>query len=589
MAERRVSRKLAAILAADVVGYSRLMEADEAGTLAQLQAIRKELIDPKIAEFGGRIVKTTGDGMLVEFPSAVDAVRNAVETQQAVAERNARVPQERRLVFRVGVNLGDVIVDGDDLHGDGVNVAARLEELAEPGGIAISGTVHEHAAGKLDYAFRDAGEHQVKNITRPIRVWRWAVAAEAGSAATARPTSQPLPLPDKPSIAVLPFDNLSGDPEQAYFVDGIAEDIITTLSKVPQLFVIARNSTFVYKGRAVDVKQVAAELGVRYVLEGSVRKAGNRVRISAQLIDASGGHHLWADRYDGDLDDVFALQDEITQEIVTALEVTLTDGEQARIWRHRAGSADVYDHFIRGRELYFSFSRATNAQARAEFEKAIAINPDFALACAHLATTYAEEGRRGWVSDREAALDKATELTEQARTLDQTSSYARTVRAYVHMARGEHGQAVALMEEAIGLNPSGADEFHVYATILNVAGQPHRAISAEEQALRLSPLDRTNYLVELGHAYCLLGRHGEAVEPLERVLEERPRWLSGRVLLALAYAALGRAQAAADVVATIRRDTPRFSVARWLRMFPYKQTPETARHVEAMKRLGLPE
>jgi TolB-like protein len=589
MAERRVSRKLAAILATDVVGYSRLMEADEAGTLAQLKAIRKELIDAKIAEFGGRIVKTTGDGMLVEFPSAVDAVKNAVETQKAVAERNAEVPEEQRLVFRVGVNLGDVIVDGDDLHGDGINVAARLEELCDPGGVAISGTVHEHAAGKLDYLFTDAGEHQVKNIARPIRVWRWSLEADTGSAATARPASEPLPLPDKPSIAVLPFDNLSGDPEQAYFVDGITEDIITTLSKVPQLFVIARNSTFVYKGRAVDVKQVAAEQGVRYVLEGSVRKAGNRVRISAQLIDASGGHHLWADRYDGDLDDVFALQDEITQEIVTALEVTLTDGEQARIWRHRAGSADVYDHFIRGRELYLTFSKATNAQARAEYEKAIAINPDFALACAHLGYTYAEDGRRGWVSDPEAALDKATELTEQARSLDRTSSHARTVRAYVHMIRGEHGQALALMEEAIGLNPSGAEEFHVYAMILNLAGQPHRAIGAEEQALRLSPLDRTNYLVELGHAYCLVGRYGEAVEPLERVLEERPRWLSVRVLLALAYAGLGRAQAAADVIAAIRRDTPGFSVTRWLRMFPYTQTPETARHVEAMKRLGLPE
>ena len=321
-------RRLAAIFAADVVGYSRLIRADEDGTLAALKNLQKDVIDPKLAAHHGRIVKLMGDGMLVEFGSVVDAVRAAVETQRAIAERNVEIPEEKRIEFRIGVNLGDVVIDDDDIHGDGVNVAARLEGLAEPGGICVSGNVYEEVRDRTTFAFEDLGDQEVKNIDRPVRVWRWI--AEAGmTASVAAKTDQPLPLPDKPSIAVLPFDNMSGDPEQEYFADGIAEDVITALSRFRSLFVIARNSSFSYKGTSPDIRTVARELGVRYVVEGSVRKAGNRVRITAQLIDATSGNHLWADRFDGSLDDVFDLQDQITEQIVVAVEPEIQTRERA--------------------------------------------------------------------------------------------------------------------------------------------------------------------------------------------------------------------------------------------------------------------
>ncbi len=345
-----MERRLAAILAADMVGYSRLIRADEEGTLAALQALRTDLIDPKIAEHHGRIVKLMGDGMLVEFGSVVDAVRAAVEVQQRVSERNAGLPDDKRIEFRVGVNLGDVIIDGDDIQGDGVNVAARVEGLAEPGGVCVSGMVYEGVRDRIDIPFEDMGEQEVKNIDRPVQVWRWVADEGATPPGASAPlgASEPLPLPDKPSIAVLPFDNMSSDPDQEYFADGITEDIITTLSKIPDLFVISRNSTFTYKGTAVDVKQVAQDMGVRYVVEGSVRKSGQRVRITAQLIEAATGHHRWAERYDRDLSDIFALQDEITREIVTAVDVELTEGDQIRAWREGAGDMTAYEYFAKG-------------------------------------------------------------------------------------------------------------------------------------------------------------------------------------------------------------------------------------------------
>jgi adenylate cyclase len=382
MAEERLQRRLAAILAADVVGYSRLMRADEAGTLARLKSLRTELIDPRIAEYGGRIVKTTGDGILIEFPSAVDAVQHAVDVQAAVAQRNADVPPDRRMELRMGINVGDVIVDDDDLFGDGVNVAARLEGLAEPGGICVSGNAHEQVRYKLDLAFEDMGEQSVKNIDEPVRVYK--IGAEGGERAQPAAAGELLPS-DKPSIAVLPFDNLSGDPEQEYFSDGITEDIITALSRLRWFLIIARNSTFVYKGTAVDVKQVGRELGVEYVVEGSVRKAGNRVRISAQLIDGATGNNLWAENYDRELADIFDVQDEITQTVVATLEPKLVAAEGIRSQRRSSGDLNAWQLVMRAMSHFGKMTSKESQTAIALLEEAVQKFPNYGPAHSLLA------------------------------------------------------------------------------------------------------------------------------------------------------------------------------------------------------------
>ena len=383
MAEGRTQRRLAAVFVADVVAYSRLMAADEAGTLAALKAHRKELIDPTTAEHGGRIVKLMGDGALVEFASVVDAVECAVAVQRGMAERNHGIPEDRRIVFRIGINLGDIILDGDDIYGDGVNLAARLEGLAEPGGICISNSAREQVLGKVPLSFADLGEQRVKNIERPVRVY--CVVMDGTPAAATAASPEP---PDKTSIAVLPFTNMSGDPEQEYFADGISEDIITALSKISQLFVIARNSSFTFKGKSVRIQEVSSDLGVRYVLEGSVRKAGNRVRITSQLIDGETGGHLWAERFDRDLTDIFAMQDEVTREIVTALALKLTEGDRQRLTREHTDNMEAYDCFLRGREQLWRLTAETNAQARTLLERAVELDPNFASAFAYLAAVH---------------------------------------------------------------------------------------------------------------------------------------------------------------------------------------------------------
>ncbi len=406
MAEERVQRRLAAILAADVVGYSRLMEADEAGTRAHLRSLHSELIDPRIAADGGRIVKTTGDGILVEFGSAVDAVQNALAIQSAMAGRNAELPEEQRLVFRVGINLGDVIIEEDDIHGDGVNVAARLEGLCEPGEVYVSGTVHDHVEGKLAAAFDDLGEQTLKNISKPIRVFR--VSAGPGEVAVALDESVGGPsLPDKPSIAVLPFDNMSGDAEQEYFADGLAEDVITALSKISKLAVIARNSTFAYKGAATDVRRIAENLGVRYVLEGSVRSGGKRLRISAQLIDATDGRHIWAERYDRVAEDLFDIQDEITKEIVTALRVQLSDGEEAHVWNRGTRNVDAWRCATEATELCVRFTPVHIARARELAEHAIDLDPDYPHAWSVTAVCDWYMARIGPGDAADALIDRA--------------------------------------------------------------------------------------------------------------------------------------------------------------------------------------
>jgi TolB-like protein/class 3 adenylate cyclase/tetratricopeptide (TPR) repeat protein len=583
----RTDRKLAAILAADVVGYSRLVGDDEAGTIARLKALRKEFIEPLIAQYHGRVVKLMGDGALVEFASAVDAVECAVAIQRGVAKRQAELPGDQRIAFRIGINIGDVIIEEGDIYGHGVNVAARLEALCEPGGIALSGNVHEQVQGKLNQDFADAGAHEVKNIAHTIRVWHWSGAANGESTVT---RSKPLTLPDKPSIAVLPFDNMSsGDLEQEYFSDGVTEEIITTLSKVPRLFVISRNSTVAYKGRPVDVKQVAVEQGVRYILQGSVRKAGNQVRITAQLIDAANTMHLWADHFDGSLDDVFSLQDKIAQEIVGALEITLTEGVQARLWRRRAGDPRVYEHFLRGRDLYFRFTRRSNAQAREEFNGAIQFNPDFPMTYVFLSYTYEDEVRWGWSSNPEQSLRAAHEMAQRALELDPDLPDGLAAMAYFHLLRREHDEAVALAERAAALGPSNTDVHHVAAEMCNYAGLAEQGLSFAKHAVRLSPMSYSNSLTELGHSYCLLGRYDEAIAILRQVLTEVPYWRSAHALLVLTLHESGRVEEARSQANAILRAAPRFSLNRWAESHPYRRKEDLERYIGALRSSGLPE
>jgi adenylate cyclase len=411
-----VQRRLTAILAADVAGYSRLMGVDEEGTLAQLKVHRKGLVDPTIAAHRGRIVKTTGDGMLVEFASAVDAARCAVEVQRRMIDQNFDVPQDKRIEFRIGIHVGDIIIDDNDIFGDGVNIAARLEGIAEAGGVCMSDDTYRQIRGKVEITCDDLGPQTLKNIAEPMRAWRVQFGGQSAVTAQQGPPASAVTLPDKPSIAVLPFENMSGDPEQEYFVDGIAEDVLTTLSKIQELLVIDRNSSFVFKGQARHIREIGRMLGARYVLEGSVRKAGNRVRLAAQLIDSLNGGHVWADRFEGTLDDLFELQDRITQDIVAALEVRLTFGEEARVWRKRSGSPLVYEHCHKGRTLYVNFAKHTHAQARSEFERALAINPVYTPALALLGFVLTDQARFGWEKDEATTYQAALEFAARAVT-----------------------------------------------------------------------------------------------------------------------------------------------------------------------------
>ena len=457
-----MERRLAAIMAADVVGYSRLIRADEEGTLAALNALRADLITPKIADHHGRVFKLMGDGMLAEFASVVDAVRAAAEVQLAVAERNAVLPQDKRIEFRVGINLGDVVIDGDDIHGDGVNVAARLEGLAEPGGIYVSAAVYEQVRDRIDFPFEDLGDQQVKNIDRPVHVWRW-VRDTAASLPEAVGAKELRPLPDKPSIVVLPFDNMSGDPEQEYFSDGITEDIITDLSKVSGLFVIARNSAFVYKDKAFNVSDVCRELGVRFALEGSVRKAGNRVRITAQLIDGSSGGHLWAERYDRDLTDIFEVQDDVTQQIVGALKVTLSEAEKSLILDGGTKNVDSHDLFLRGRELLFGPKRDREIfdQSTACFRRAIELDPNYAGPYAGLGMAYILDHQNRWSDAPETSIDRAERFVSEAIAKDYNDPFAHYVAAVVAMWQKDYERWAHEADRALSLNPN-------YALALNV-------------------------------------------------------------------------------------------------------------------------
>jgi len=548
------TRRLAAILAADVAGYSRLMGVDEEGTLERLKALRRELLDPKIAEHHGRIVKTTGDGLLVEFASVVDAVRCAVAVQQAMPERNTGVGAESRIEFRIGINLGDVIVEGDDIYGDGVNIAARIEALADPGGVFVSNTVHDQVRDRLPFAFDDLGEQQVKNIARPVRVYR--VRDTDKSASALAPTV--LPLPDKPSIAVLPFANISGDPEQEYFADGMVEEIITALSRVRWLFVIARNSSFTYKGHAVGVNQIGRELGVRYVLEGSVRKAGNRVRITAQLVEAESGAQLWADRFEGSLEDVFQLQDDVAVSVAGVIEPALQAAEARRSAKRPTRDLTAYDLFLRALAVGSSRSKAGITRALDFSEQAIGRDPHYGSALGYAASCRVVMDVNGWTEElgqnRRAAIGCAERALESAGDDPVTLVLAAHALAYF----GENFDAViGLVDRALAFNPSFSRGWLMSARIRIWAGQLDLAIAHAGRAIRLSPRDRPgDHLFLVGLAHFLSRRFEDAMPKLIAAVQHLPNAPEYHRALASCYAHMGRLEEARSVIERLRTISP---------------------------------
>ena len=556
-----MERRLAAILAADVVGYTRLMGDDEAGTLAALKTHRAEVIDPKIAAHHGRVVKLMGDGALVEFASVVDALTCAVEIQRAMAERNAGVPEARRITFRIGINLGDVIVEGDDLYGDGVNIAARLEGLAEPGGICISAKVYEEVKSKLPIGYENLGEKQVKNVAEPLRVYRVAPMAP-GPSATMQAEAK-LPLPDKPSLAVLPFVNMSTDPEQDFFADGITEDIITELSRFRSLFVIARNSSFTFKGQSVDVKEVSRKLGVRYVVEGSVRHAGNRVRITAQLIDAIDDAHLWAERYDRVLEDIFAVQDEVTHAIVTTIEPQLASTERQRARRKPTNSLGAWECYQRGLWHLHQYKAEDNVVALDFLQRAIDLDPTFASAHAGLAMALYYNIILGYTRDRDSDLVHALDAGKTAVMLDENDPFAHVALGRVHTVRGEHDTAIAACDMAISLNPSYASGHFGRAHSLWQAGRAKEALASHDEAMRLSPSDPLMwaFMASKAIALILLGRYDEGLDWAQQA-QRKPNaaiWAFMPEISALGL--LGRTGEAGAALERVRRFKPDVSLA----------------------------
>jgi len=548
------TRRLAAILAADVAGYSRLMGADEEGTLERLKALRSELVDPKIAEHHGRLVKTTGDGLLVEFASVVDAVRCAVAVQQAMPERNAGVAPDSRIELRIGINLGDVIVEGDDLYGDGVNIAARIEALADAGGVFVSNTVHDHVRDRLPFVFEDLGEQQVKNIAQPVRVYRVRDANSAGKS-PAPPPPPVLPLPDKPSIAVLPFQNMSGDPEQEYFADGMVEEITTALSRIRWLFVIARNSSFTYKGQAVDVKQVGRELGVRYVLEGSVRKAGGRVRITAQLIEASDGAHLWADRFDGSLEDVFDLQDKVASSVAGVIEPALQAAEIARSASRPTSDLTAYDLYLRAYPMFWVSAQVPEALQL--LEQAIERDPRYGPALAWAAICCYRLLQDGRSVDPETQRRKGHDFARRALEVagDDPNVLANAADALSWFGE-DIGAMMAVADRALALNPNYARGWHVSGVLRLQAGQPEIAIERGEAALRLSPRARVgSTFFMMGSAHFMCRQFDEAAARLRIAIQENPTFAEPYRVLAACYAHMGRLDDAREIVARLRTIT----------------------------------
>ena len=631
MSTEDFKRKLTAILSADVKGYSRLMGEDEAATVRTITAYR-EVMSTLIQQHRGRVLDSPGDNLLAEFASVVDAVQCAVSVQKEFKARNAELPENRRMHFRIGINLGDVIEEGDRIYGDGVNIAARLEALADPGGICISRTAFDHIESKLPLGYEYLGDQTVKNIAKPVGAYRVLMepritVAETGKVKRARAMRRPwvilaavvallivagaatvwrfylrpgpppaevapekapgLELPDKPSVAVLPFVNIGGDPEQEYFSDGITEEIITTLSKVPHLFIIARNSVFAYKGRSVKVQQVGRELGVRYILEGSVRKAGDRVRITAQLIDAATGGHLWSERYDRDLKDIFALQDEITMKILTAVRVKLTEGEQARLYAKGAVNLDSFMKVLQGVPYFYRFNKEGNIQARQMFEEAIALEPKNPGAYTLLGWTYLMEVWFGSSKSPGKSMEQAAELAQKALALDDTLDLPHSLMGNIYLLKRQYEKAIAEDERAVALNPNGADAHAHLGKTLNYVGRPEEAIALLKKAIRLNPIPPNWYLFTLGDGYRLAGQYEEAIPVYKRVLHLNPDDILTHTGLAATYSLLGREEQARAEASEVLRIEPKFSLEYFVKTLPFKNQADTERLIDSLRKAGL--
>ena len=577
-------RRLAAIIAIDMVGYSRLMAADEGGTLARHKSYRKELIEPSIVDHDGRVFKATGDGFLAEFSSVVDAVHCAAESQQAMAEHEAKVSPERRIEYRIGVNLGDVLVDEGDVLGDGVNVAARLEQLADAGGVCISAVVYENVKSKLDLKFESLGTKALKNIPGEIQVYRIRLdGALPSTASRDRP-----PLPDKPSIAVLPFTNMSSDPEQEFFADGMTEDIITALSRITELFVISRNSSFVYKGRAARIEDVARELGVRHILEGSVRAAGKRVRVTTQLIDGVSGGHIWAETFDGDLGDIFAVQDEITRNIALAMQVKLTYGESARLWEGQTKSLRAWEKMTLGRALFLRFNAIDNREARRIFKEAIDIDPKYTAAMVLLAHTYWWEARFSTSADKERCLQIADQHVERALAIDPDLGFAYMMKGGIAFMRDRHDEAIDLCQKAVDL-ASDAWTSGFLGIVCIYGGESERAVAALRTAMRLSPHHPSWHTYHFALACLWTGDLAAAQQAAEAYREAEPDDPFGYTNLATVYAFQQREADAAGLITELKKRFPAFGMGDIRLAKRYKEREKLERIVAALRRAGLPD
>lgn len=585
---REVERRLAAILAADMAGYSRLMEVDEEGTLARLKTHRVELIDPAIAKRRGRIIKTTGDGLLVEFPSVADAVQCAVEIQRRMARRNVDVAPARWIQFRIGINLGDVIVEDGDLFGDGVNVAARLEQAAEPGGICVSGAVRDQIGNRMDdVAFDDLGEQTVKNIARPIRVFRVRPEPAAGDVAAGKPQATPgTTAAKKPSIAVLPFANMSGDAEQEFFADGLTEDIITELSRFRDLLVISRNSTFVHKGKAVKVQDVAREFSVDYVVEGSVRKVGDRVRVTVQLIDAETDRHVWAERYDRKLEDIFGIQDEMTCAIVATLPGRVEAATQDRAKRKPTSNMAAYECVLAAKVLHHRSSRDDNTEAVRLLDRALALDANYAHAHAWKACVLGQQWVYGWCADREATQQQIVQELEVTLALDENDSDVHRILAALNLVRGDHDKAAYHQERALALNPNYDLVVVQQGEVLTWLGRPEEGIDWIRKAMRLNPYHPERFWNHLGRAYFTARRYAEAVEAFSRI--RRPDH-THHAFLAAALAQMGDQTAAGAHAREVLNQEPAFSVQSYLATLHYKHDSDREHHREGLIKASLPE
>jgi adenylate cyclase len=628
MATDDFKRKLTAILSADVKGYSRLMGEDEEATVRTITAHRK-VITSVIEKYRGRVVDSPGDNILAEFVSVVDAVQSGVEIQEVIRAKNAELPDERRMEFRVGINLGDVIQEGERIYGDGVNIAARVEGLADPGGICISGSAYEQIENKLALGYDYIGEHTVKNIVKPIRVYKvptgpetlqkvieekrpapsWqraalavviALVVVAGGVAiwkSYRPSTSPMeaasvekmafPLPDKPSIAVLPFSNLSGDPEQEYFSDGLTEEIISALGSVPKLFVIARNSTFTYKGKPVKVQQVSEELGVRYVLEGSVRKSGDKVRITAQLIDALNGHHLWAKRYDRNLSDIFAVQDELTKEIITAMQVKLTEGEQVQAAARGTNNLEAYLKCLQAGELAHRVNPESIALAKQLSEEAIALDPEYAWAHYNLARAHIVAVWVGASRSPKQSLGQAMKSLQKAIALDNTPAEAHGRLGFLYAMTRQYDKGVAEAEKGVALNPNSAMAHFMMGKTLVFDGRWEESIPEYKKAIRLNPIPPHTYIYSVGLSYGYIGQYEEAIPWCEKAVRQEPNSLLARLFMAQVYSWSGRDEKARAEAAEVLRIQPKFSVKKWEKRLKYKKQEDIDRAISALRKAGL--